>query len=762
MSMLTYLRWPLPQPIARVCARGSLAALSLIVADGLCQSAGAQAPPQSLPPIVVEGAPANPAPKAAPKAKTAAAKRRAGQGPRPPSPPVPVESAPPQPVEPAVLDPTAPLPGGSLTVPTTSQAQANFSRIPGTALVVPDTAYKYTTPAVTVRDVLEYVPGIVAQPKWGDDTRLSIRGSGLSRNFHLRGVELFLDGVPINTADGFGDFQEIDPSAYRYVEVLKGANGRRLGASTLGGAINFVTPTGRDADLFGASLDIGSFGFHRLQSNSGAASGPVDYFITGSWQELDGFREHSGGEATRMSGNLGYQLSPDAETRFYINANEVRQRIPGSLTKDLALSSPRTAATSNVIDDWQRNIDTFRFANKTTIRMSPATSVEFGAFGVDRHLMHPIFQWLDYKYRDYGLFGRLNDEREVAGFKNRFLFGANLHNGSTDADQYVNSGGNKGDLLSSSRNDSENVALNAENAFYFLPRVAFVTGVQYLYATRELTDKFLSDGDQSGRNAFSTWNPKVGLLWEIDRAWQVYGNISRSAEVPSFGENSFASASAFDAKMQTALTYEIGTRGRRPDYAWDLAAYRMDIDNELQCSFPFGVADFCIIQNADKTVHQGVEIGGGAAVLKSMFVHGDRPDRLWLNAAYTFSDFRFDDDAVFGNNQLPGAPRHMLRAELLYKHPSGVYLGPNIEWVPQAYFVDSANTLDTEPYGIWGLKAGFAPEGAAYSFYIDARNLADKHYIASTSITNVANPAVTNFFEPGTGRAIYAGVKYKW
>jgi hypothetical protein len=34
--------------------------------------------------------------------------------------------------------------------------------------------------------------------------------------------------------------------------------------------------------------------------------------------------------------------------------------------------------------------------------------------------------------------------------------------------------------------------------------------------------------------------------------------------------------------------------------------------------------------------------------------------------------------------------------------------------------------------------------------------------IASVGITNVADPALTTLFEPGTGRAIYAGVKYKW
>ena len=82
---------------------------------------------------------------------------------------------------------------------------------------------------------------------------------------------------------------------------------------------------------------------------------------------------------------------------------------------------------------------------------------------------------------------------------------------------------------------------------------------------------------------------------------------------------------------------------------------------------------------------------------------------------------------------LPGAPRHYLRAEVLYKHPSGFYFGPNIEWVPQAYFVDSANTLTTEPYAIWGLKIGLRQWRARYGLYRGPQPL-NKAYIASASI----------------------------
>ncbi len=156
-------------------------------------------------------------------------------------------------------------------------------------------------------------------------------------------------------------------------------------------------------------------------------------------------------------------------------------------------------------------------------------------------------------------------------------------------------------------------------------------------------------------------------------------------------------------------------------------------------------------------MHQGIEAGLGIAMFRNIFTPD--ADKIWLNMAYTFNDFRFDNDPVFRNNQLPGAPRHFLRAEVLYKHANGFYIGPNIEWVPQAYYVDSANTLTTQAYAIWGLKAGV--DDGKYSMYLEARNIANTAYIASASIINQAN-ATMPLFEPGTGRAIYAGMKVRW
>ncbi|HEU4806513.1 MAG TPA: TonB-dependent receptor, partial [Nitrobacter sp.] len=581
---------------------------------------------------------------------------------------------------PVAVPATAP---GSLTVATAQQALREIQQTPGGVALVTADAYRNSTVSNTIKDVLDYVPGVFAQPKWGDDTRLSIRGSSLSRNFHLRGVQLYMDGIPINTADGYGDFQEIDPTAYKYVEVFKGGNALRFGANSLGGAINFVTPSGRDPFVNGVSVDAGAFGFRRLQANTGGSNGPWDGFVTASTQSSDGFRDHSYGHSTRVSGNVGYQFSPDFETRFYLNANDARQRIPGTVSKVSALTSPQTAAAGNIALDQQRNIDTVRIGNKTTIRFDN-TTVEFGAFGADRHLMHPIFQWLDYRYQDYGGFARAVDDREIGGFRNRLVVGVNVLNGRIDNQQFENLSGQKGALLSSSIDRSRNTSVYVEDSFYFLPNVAAIAGTQFLYAARNRLDRILADGDQSGSTEFSLWSPKGGLLWQIDPTWQAYANVSRSAEVPSFGESAngpgIPTIPFTSIRPQRATTYEIGTRGKRPDFTWELTAYRAQIKNELLCLYSaFGN---CNVTNADRTMHQGIEAGAGAAIFRNLFVRGDRPDRLWLNLAYTFNDFRFDNDTVFGNNLLPGAPRHFVRAELLYKHPSGFYIGPNLEWVP--------------------------------------------------------------------------------
>ena len=192
---------------------------------------------------------------------------------------------------------------------------------------------------------------------------------------------------------------------------------------------------------------------------------------------------------------------------------------------------------------------------------------------------------------------------------------------------------------------------------------------------------------------------------------------------------------------------------------WELIGYRANIRDELQCQYSsFGN---CNVTNLDRTIHQGIEAGVGAAIFREHLCLRRAPDKIWLNLAYTFNDFRFDNDPTFGNNQLPGAPRHYLRAEVLYRHPTGFYIGPNLEWVPQSYYVDSANTLKTEPYALLGLKAGV--DNGGNLFVLCRRQESDEQglYCFGQHHRSGQSGALP-LFEPGSGRAVYVGAKARW
>lgn len=216
------------------------------------------------------------------------------------------------------------------------------------------------------------------------------------------------------------------------------------------------------------------------------------------------------------SANFGYGFSLDAETRFYMNANSWRQRLPGELTKTVVLNAPRTADPEFVRQDQQRNIDSVRLANKTTLRFGP-TTVDFGIFTQQRHVDHPIYRYLDYYVSDYGGFARATDDRVVGSFRNRLIAGVNAQIGTIDYKEYDNlTGAVKGVLLTSALQKSQNHSVYAEDSFFVLPSVALVVGGQFLHAIRDQQDRFLSNGDQSGRRTWDVFSPKVGVLWDVD------------------------------------------------------------------------------------------------------------------------------------------------------------------------------------------------------------------------------------------------------
>src|SRR5690606_22274745 len=126
---------------------------------------------------------------------------------------------------------------------------------------------------------------------------------GLSRGFHLRGLTLLQDGIPFNLADGAADFQEADSLAFQRLEVFKGGNALQYGSTTLGGAVNMVSKTGRSDTGHQLRLEGGSFGTYRANAQSGYVWDDKDMFVSITGTDSDGFREHDDQSNLKLNAN---------------------------------------------------------------------------------------------------------------------------------------------------------------------------------------------------------------------------------------------------------------------------------------------------------------------------------------------------------------------------------------------------------------------------------------------------------------------------
>ncbi len=646
----------------------------------------------------------------------------------------------------------------SLTVPSLETARERIDTTPGGVDIVDAEEYK-TGRASTLQDALKYSPGVYVQPRFGsEESRLSIRGSGVQRTFHLRGIKLLQDGVPLNQADGGGDFQAVEPLSTHYIEVYRGANALEYGATTLGGAINFVSPSGFDAPAWQARAEAGSFDYLRGQVSFSGLTEHTDYYTSLSHISQEGFREHAEQSNQRLFSNFGYRLNDSTETRFYLTALTSDSELPGTLTKAQLRSDPEQANPGNVSGDQKRDFDLYRIANKTTYQ-SGNQRLEASAFYAYKDLFHPIFQVLDIDYEDYGLDFRYTSDTLLQGRRNILTLGFSPTRGTADDDRFVNVGGARGARTAESRQTAFNLDFYAENQHYIKPDVALVAGLQLSRASRELDDKFLDEDEDGVDNSldeiYTGFSPKLGMRYEINESAQIFANVSRSFEPPSFAELA-GGPDVTPVDEQTATTLEIGTRGTLSGNGsldavrWDAAYYYAKVDDEL-LSLTDASGDPLGTVNADQTIHQGIEFGMDISFLR---------DLNWRQS-YLFNDFQFDEDDVFNDNELAGIPRHLYITELVYHHPGGFYAGPNLEWSPQRYAVDHANTLFNNSYKVWGFKFGYRPGKSSLSWFVDARNIFDENYAASTGVTANALGLDSAQFLPGDGRSIFAGIEWK-
>lgn len=642
----------------------------------------------------------------------------------------------------ATLDPGDPM--------AARRARTELQETPGAVAVVAREAYQDHL-ATHLGDALHAVPGVYAQKRWGEEVRLSIRGSGVGNPVHNRGMVLAQDGVPFNQADGFGDFQEIDLLSARYIEVHKGGNALRFGGATMGGAIELNTPTGRNAPAANElRLEGGSFGTFRTHAEIARKWGDWDLWAGATYLTADGARAHSAQQSQRLSLNLGRSLGEDREVRVLLSAADIENDIPGALTLAQLESDPAQAAPGVVERDYGRDMSSLRGSVQLDWRLNDAWTFEGGVYAASKDLDHPISIVIDQQSLNVGAFGRLDWTGTLGGRQADLFVGAWLRRGSLDGLVLQNVAGARGALMGDTRQEATAVDLFAEGRLFVTGQLALVAGGSWGRATRDHTDNL--NPARSDSTDFDWFAPRLGLLWEAEGGQQVFANVTRSVEPPTFAALVQSPIPTFvPVEMQEAWTWEIGSRGKRGPLSWDVAAYRMEVENELLSFLPgpdIPAATF----NAGPTTHTGLEAGLGWEVLRTEALQID------LHQTWAWSDFRFDGDSRYGSNRLPVVPEHHYHAELRFSREGVWSVAPSVEWAPGGAWVDYANTLESPGYAVWSLNATWTAR-PGLTLFLDARNLTDEVYASNANAVTDARVASTAVFWPGEGRSAFVGLR---
>ena len=432
--------------------------LGLSAVAGYALPAGAQsaAPgaPLALPPVVVE-APTQVAPPT--RAKTKA---------RTKTPSVAVQ----QPIAPAAA-PTRPETA-------VDAARARVDALAGGTAVI--SAEELAGRAnVTIADTLASVPGVIVQSFFGgnDQPRVQIRGSGLQQNPVERGILVLQDGLPINRADGSYVGGLADPRQAEFIQISRGNTANRLGATVLGGAINFASPTGSSAPGFVAGIEGGSFGQITATGQAGARQGDLDGLIQFSTTHRDGFRDYNESERTSIGFNAGARVNGNIATRLFLGYTKLGFDVAGPLTKDAMEQDPRQVHRGPIIvggvavnpgpnvvrDRPRRETEQFRVGSRTT-----------ATFG--DHLFDAV---IGYTYNDdmfrFPISGGVRstaggDLTGVARYayvpdKSRtlplFEFTAQYAWGTADRTYHINQSGTQGALFGENDLESSTLALHA-------------------------------------------------------------------------------------------------------------------------------------------------------------------------------------------------------------------------------------------------------------------------------------------------------------
>jgi iron complex outermembrane receptor protein len=635
-------------------------------------------------------------------------------------------------------------------------------------------------PEINLSEGLGLVPGVAARDRQNhaQDLQLSIRGFGARSTFGVRGVRLYVDGIPATMPDGQGQLSHIDLASAGRIELLRGPFSVLYGNSS-GGVLQVFTEAGEGPPVVSSSLAMGSDGLVRPGLRVSGSTPGLGYVVSANRFSTDGWRDHSAARRSLANARLDFKPSEGRVWTLVANTVELRADDPLGLTRARFEAAPRGA-----------DVVATQFNTRKTVKQSQLGLVHEHQAGGGHQLRAMVyggqrdteqFQAIPVGPQASALHpgGVIGLERRYAGADLRWtrktqLAGAALEvvaGLSYDLLQERRRGwqnfagavlGVQGALRRDEDNQVSNIDPYLQAVWKLAPDWTLTAGVRRSSVRFSSSDRYVAgaNGNDSGGVRYGATLPVAGLMYAWSPQTHLYAALGRGFETPTFNELAYRPDGApgmnFALRPSRSNNLELGFKGRTPAQGqwqgqWSAALFQTRTRDEIVTQTNSGGR--ATFQNAGSTRRRGLEVAWSAALAPA-----------WrLQLAHTWLDARYRDAfatcaatpcvaptlPVAAGNRIPGTARSVSAAEVAWQPLRGWQAGAELRRSSRVH-VNDTNTEAAPSFTTLALHGGYVFDLKGWTLAATARvdNLLDRRYAGSV----IVNEGNGRFFEAAPGR----------
>ena len=634
---------------------------------------------------------------------------------------------------------------------------------------------------MTLSESLIRVPGITAQNRTNQsqDPQISSRGFGSRSAFGVRGVRVYVDGIPLTMPDGQGQPGVVDLASIKSIEVMRGPFSALYGNSS-GGVIQLLSKDAPKNPEIDGTVMFGSFGTKRQILETSGTEGGVEYMLNTSNFETDGYRDFSAGKKQQATTKFKFKLSEDTNLTALVNSFDQEANDPIGLSRASAFNrstrkdvvpAARFANTSVKRDHTQIGFNlehTFNSNNKITLvpyagnrnnaQILTTTPTATTLLGTSARLseIERQFYGMDARWDNKGALGTMPYNISVG-----LTFGQ-----STDDRQDTNIL-TLGRASNTANRNEANISRNFDQYIQarlgILDNVDLHAGARHTKVRLKIDDKLLTvNGNNSGSVEYQKTTPVIGAVWKLNPTTNLYANFGKGFETPTFIEAAFddvssgvASKPNLNLKPSESNNFELGAKAFIADNTQvNFNIFRITTKDEIITNRT--IAGRSTFANANNSKRTGAELS----------ISSDFDKNISTFVSYSLLNAKFESDYltsggtnIQSGNRIPGTYKSQIYGEVAWKYPS-IGLNTALEGRHNSkVYVNDTNTESANSYTIFNIRAGLEQDVGSWHFseYIRAENIFDKEYIGSVRINDANIP-----FEPAAGRNYLLSLNAKY